>query len=101
MRKTIRSMTTATILAGVFVWATQARSADGPPPAANDKGLRVFMTGHSFHMPMQGALDEVAKAAGLSEHTIVGTQGLGGSRVIQIWDIPDEKNSAKRALTAG
>jgi hypothetical protein len=31
----------------------------------------------------------------------VGTQGIGGSRVIQHWELPDGKNKAKPALESG
>jgi hypothetical protein len=86
-------------LAVLALGVVTAAGADAPPGI--DKGVRLFMTGHSFHMPMQAMLTEVAKSAGLAEHALVGTQGLGGSRVIQIWNIADEKNAAKRALAAG
>jgi len=45
-------------------------------------------------------LDEMAKAAGI-EHEIAGASSIGGSRVIQHWDVSEEKNKAKEALRAG
>src|SRR5262249_25623039 len=41
------------------------------------------------------------KAGGVKEYQKAGSQGLGGSRVIQHWDLPDEKNQAKKALETG
>jgi hypothetical protein len=67
------------------------------PPA----GSRIFYTGHSFHMFVPPRVDQLAKAAGIAGHRTVGTQGIGGSRVIQHWDLEDGKNKAKPALAAG
>lgn len=69
----------------------------GTPPA----GLRVFYTGHSFHMFVPPRVDAIAKAAGIEAHKLAGSQGIGGSRVIQHWELPDTKNSAKPALISG
>src|SRR5687768_12734026 len=65
------------------------------------KGQRVFTAGHSFHMMIPGPLAEMARSAGIKDHAQAGTQGLGGSRTLQIWDIPDERNKVKEALKAG
>lgn len=65
------------------------------------KGQRVFSAGHSFHMPMPGPLDQIAKVAKIDGHKVAGTQGLGGSTVKQHWDLPDEKDKARKALKAG
>ena len=43
----------------------------------------------------------MAKAAGIRDHEQVGLSSIGGSRVIQHWDVPEEKNQAKAALRAG
>ena len=71
-------------------------AADAPPA-----GLRVFIMGHSFHMFVAPRLAPLAKAAGIEGHTLAGQQSLGGSRVQQHWDLPDEKNLAKAALREG
>ncbi len=60
--------------------------------------LRVFYTGHSFHMFVPGRVAQMAKAADVMEYQLAGTQGLGGSRVQQHWDLPEEKNQAKKVL---
>lgn len=64
-------------------------------------GLRIFYTGHSFHMFVPRQVDLIAKAAGIEGHQVVGTQGIGGSRVIQHWDKADDQNAAKKALQTG
>lgn len=69
--------------------------------AAPPKGLRVFTTGHSFHYFIPGILDEAAKGGGIADHKIAGTQAIGGSRVIQHWEAPAEKNKVKPALESG
>ena len=64
-------------------------------------GVRVFYTGHSFHMFVPPRVEQMVEAAGIKGHKLAGTQGIGGSRVIQHWDLADEKNKAKAALTSG
>lgn len=68
-----------------------------PPPA----GQRVLTAGHSFHVFMPGILRELAQTAGIKDHAQVDLQSIGGSRVIQHWNVPDEKNKIKPALKAG
>ncbi len=65
------------------------------------RGQRVFMCAHSFHGFVYRILSEMAKAAGIKDHQPVGSSRIGGSRVIQHWDVPDDKNEAKAALRAG
>ncbi len=65
------------------------------------KGQRVFTCGHSFHVFVYGLLGEMAKSAGIHDHQGVGLSAIGGSRVIQHWDVPEEKNQAKAALRTG
>ena len=66
--------------------------ADDPPR------LRVFYTGHSFHMFVPGRVALTAKAAGVKEYQLAGTQGIGGSKVIQHWDKDKGDNQARKAL---
>jgi hypothetical protein len=63
--------------------------------------LRVFYTGHSFHMFVPGRVAQMTKASGVKEYQLAGAQGLGGSRVQQHWDLVAEKNQAKKALEKG
>ena len=50
---------------------------------------------------MPSILADIAKSAGIAGHEQFGTSSIGGSWVIQHWDVPDEKNDAKRLLRAG
>jgi hypothetical protein len=82
----------------------QVRSEDpksDQPAASLIQGQRVFTCGHSFHVWVYPMLSEMAKAAGIKQHQSVGLSSIGGSRVIQHWDVPEEKNQAKAALRAG
>ncbi len=64
-------------------------------------GLRVFYTGHSFHMFVPPQIEQLVKSAGIQGHKLAGQQGIGGSRVIQHWDLADGMNKAKPALASG
>jgi len=46
-------------------------------------------------------LSGIAKSAGIEDHVQLGASLIGGSRVIQHWEVPDEKNNAKRFLREG
>lgn len=69
--------------------------------SAAAKGQRVFTCGHSFHVFVYRLVAEMAKSAGIADHGMAGLSSIGGSRVIQHWDAPDEKNLAKAALRDG
>jgi len=90
----------ALIIAWNFSPVLQAPAQDtarSPMPS----GVRVFFTGHSFHMFVPKLMDKVAAAADIDGHKLVGFQGIGGSRTIQHWDKPDAENKAKAALKTG
>jgi hypothetical protein len=70
-------------------------------PASEVKGKRVFTCAHSFHVFVYRMLAEIAKSAGIQGHENVGLSSIGGSQVIQHWAVPEEKNAARTALTAG
>ena len=74
-----------------------AAKSDAPLPA----GLRVFTCGHSFHVWAARMIADMAGAAGIGDHQLAGLSSIGGSRVIQHWDVADEKNAAKKLLTEG
>jgi len=92
-----RFLAAAGTLSAAFV-GTSLRQAGAVPLG---DGLRVFTCGHSFHVWVVGILADLAEKAGIKNHRIAGVSSIGGSRVIQHWDVPDEKNAAKRALAAG
>jgi hypothetical protein len=76
-------------------------AAPAQDPAAPPQGRRVLSAGHSFHVFMPAILRDLAQGAGIKDHVQVDVQSIGGSRVIQHWDLADEKNKAKTALRAG
>ena len=84
-------------IVAVLAAAADAHAVDAHVP----KGQRVFFTGHSFHMFVPRGFDQVVAAAGIEGHKTAGTQGIGGSRVIQHWELADERNKAKPALASG
>lgn len=98
-RRTIfASITQISVCLFVLLLASSSSAQDAKFPPA---GLRVFFTGHSFHMFVPRNFDQVVKASGIQGHKTVGTQGIGGSRVIQHWDLPEDRNKARPALTSG
>ncbi len=90
----------AALLTGnpLAVAQTNVEDKTGEPVAA---GQRVFSAGHSFHVFVPRILNDVAMAAEIRDHVFVGLSAIGGSRVIQHWDVPEEKNKAKEALRTG
>jgi hypothetical protein len=81
-----------------------AALADEPAKAAAQdvpKGQRVYSIGHSFHVFMPGILTQIAKLAGIADHQQVGLSSIGGSYVIQHWDVPDDKFKSKATLESG
>jgi len=69
-------------------------SPDLPP------GPRVLICGHSFMIFTAKLLPPLAQAAGIG-YRVAGSQMIGGSRVIQHWNLSDERNTAKVALREG
>lgn len=74
----------------------------GPLRAQNEvpPSQRVFVCAHSFMIFTAKGLPPMAQAAGLP-YVSAGQQMLGGSRVLQHWNLPDDRNRAKAALLAG
>jgi len=100
MNRKTRFASQLAIVAAALCLATLLPASDNtktPPPP---KGQRVFTCGHSFHVWVVRILDEMAKVAGI-DHEVAGVSSIGGSRVIQHWDVAEEKNKAKEALRAG
>ncbi len=77
----------------------ETKSAQLPPPLP--KGQRVFTCAHSFHYFVPPILNELAREAGIKGHKAVGLSAIGGSRIVQHWDVAEKKNKAKAALRAG
>jgi hypothetical protein len=82
---------------------------DGTAPDTKDRklaepittGQRVFTCGHSFHVWVPDIVTDLCKKADIPHHVQVGLSSIGGSKVIQHWNVPDDKNRAKEALKAG
>jgi hypothetical protein len=79
---------------------------DGKAPAnkqegAVPKGQRLFYASHSLMWYVPTPLGELANAAGIKGHQLVGLQSLGASKTAQHWNLPEEKNRAKQALKKG
>jgi hypothetical protein len=66
-----------------------------------DKGQRIFTCAHSFHQFVPAILSDLAQKAEIKDQVQVGLSSIGGSKVIQHWDVPEEKNKAKEALKSG
>ncbi len=90
--------------------ATHFAAAADQPPVANVKatagaiesGQRVVTCGNSFHAWFVAPiLKDMAQGAGIEGHEIVAESKIGGSRAIQHWNVPDDKNQAKTALREG
>ncbi|MBM3996109.1 MAG: hypothetical protein FJ303_18460 [Planctomycetes bacterium] len=82
------------LLLVVFAMPCVSHAGDAPR-------LRVFYTGHSFHMFVPARVVLTAKAAGVKEYQLAGSQGISGSRVIQHWDKDKGNNKARKALEQG
>lgn len=85
------------LIAGLCPTGRAQDKAPAPVPA----GQRILSAGHSFHVFMPGILKDLARGAGIKDHVQVDLQSIGGSRVIQHWDLAEEKNKAKAALRTG
>ncbi len=63
-------------------------------------GPRLFVCAHSFMIFTSQLLPPIVESAGIS-HRDAGKQMIGGSRVLQHWNLPDEQNEVKAALREG
>ncbi len=85
-----------------LLWtAVPAVAQENPASTPIDKGLRVFSAGHSFHYFVPPILSDMVQGAGIKDHVQVGLSSIGGSRVIQHWDVPNDKFKSKAALESG
>jgi hypothetical protein len=82
----------------IVMWDGRASAAGVSADGLTEQ--RVFVCGHSFMIYTAKLLPPMAQAAGL-KHITAGQQMIGGSRVIQHWQLPDEQNRAKVALRNG
>lgn len=101
MQRSYSSLALALALSITALAAGCMTASSTPPPPPLTQGQRVFTCAHSFHVFVYRLVDEMAKAAGFSDHQSVGTSRIGGSRVIQHWDVAEGQNEAKAALRTG
>lgn len=98
----INSRSAARFLA-ILLWLSvpvQAQdAAKGTAPIT--KGQRVYSVGHSFHVFMPAILNDIAQAAEIKDHKQVGLSSIGGSRVIQHWEVANDKFKSKEMLESG
>ncbi|HMP03551.1 MAG TPA: hypothetical protein PKD86_08945 [Gemmatales bacterium] len=73
----------------------------GGRPADPSQGLRVFYASNSGMWYVPDGLGEVAEAARIKDHKLVGLQKLPASRTLQHWNLPADQNQAKKALASG
>lgn len=79
----------------LFIGTAPAGSKADEAPA---KGLRIATAGHSFHVWMPGILSDIAAKAQITGHQQVALSSIGGSQIIQHWNLPEEKEKLKPAL---
>jgi hypothetical protein len=78
--------------------APVASTVDSP---TEKRSLRVYSAGHSFHVFVPGILGEIARSAGYHDHKVLGVSSIGGSRVIQHWEVANDKFKSKATLQSG
>jgi uncharacterized membrane protein len=86
-------------MVGLFLLLLFAPARGEPtPPEPISKGQRTFTIGNSFHWWIPDLLARAAFDAGYKDHLHFGVSAIGGSWVSQHWDLPDDKNPAKKSL---
>src|SRR4051812_21159089 len=99
---TRRGIFPATVLFALWLSIVPARGEQGATAdVSRPEGQKVFVTGHSFHVPSARPFDQIARSAGIDGHTLSGIQGIGGSSVTKHWDLPDDRDKARKAIKAG
>ena len=92
-------------LAAVTLLAqTPSNPADKAAPKLAEpitKGQRMAFASHSFHVFVPDILKEMVEAAGIKGHVRVAQSCIGGSKVVQHWDVPDAQNTVKKELRTG
>jgi hypothetical protein len=92
------------LLAAAFLPANQTAARDKKNEKLAEpiaKGQRVFTCGHSFHVWVPGIVADLCKKAKIPDHMQIGVSSIGGSQVIQHWNIAEDKNQVKEALRSG
>src|SRR5256885_13604782 len=95
----VRVVSLALIALGCLTVPVRSQPRD--EPADPPKGQRVFFASHSGMWYVPDPLAELAESAQIKGHKKVGLQRLGASKTLQHWELPEDKNQAKKALKAG
>ncbi len=95
-----RCMLAVMLVCGCLAGTTSAQDRKADSSAA-PPGARVYFASHSLMWYVPKPLGEMAEAAGIQGHELVGLQSLGASTTLQHWDLSDDKNQAKAALKTG
>jgi hypothetical protein len=95
-----RVILTTLLLFGCWAGSSAAQNRT-PDQKYLPPGLRVFFASHSLMWYVPKPLGEMAETVGIKGHKLIGLQSLGASKTIQHWNLPDDKNQAKKALEAG
>src|SRR5438093_7902988 len=104
IRPCLRWTTIVSVLAlmgAAFLGQAAGQDKTGELAEPISKGQRVFTCGHSFHVWVPGIVTDLCKKAQTPDHVQIGLSSIGGSKVIQHWNIAEGKNKAKEALTSG
>ena len=91
----------ALILAFGWLAGSSSSQEQKPNQTTPPAGQRVFFASHSLMWYVPKPLGEMAEAAGIKGHKLVGLQSLGASTTLQHWNLADDKNEAKKALKTG
>ena len=100
-RQRLHSLSAVLVTLALAVFAAHAPADDTQHATELMTGQRILFTGHSFHIPLIPFIEQIAQAAQINGHRTVAKQMIGGSRVMQHWDLADDKNIAKSTLLAG
>jgi hypothetical protein len=96
------SLFLALLVSSLLLPAARSEDAKNDSPAGPiTTGQFVFTCGHSFHVFVPGIVSDMAKKAGIKGHVQLGMSAIGGSRVIQHWDAPEEQFDSKPILRTG
>lgn len=98
-RRTILAVVCATVVLVAPAPAQDAKTGKLAAPITN--GQRMLSCGHSFHVWVPGIVADLCTKADIPNHVQLDISGIGGSRIIQHWDLPEEKNKAKKQLRSG
>jgi hypothetical protein len=90
----------ALLFSFIYAHVNHALAEDASQPS-NTKGRKVFYASHSLMWYVPETLGDLAAANLIQGHELLGLQKIGASRTLQHWQVPDDANKAKEALTTG